>query len=81
MSWNTYECQSWNLRHYDSIIFKMCATLLCTVTDFLAQSSLSGWNGQGYKVCPIYNEDTPLTHVKGKAVYFGHRHFYLWIIL
>ena len=38
--------------------FKLRATLLWTVNDFPACSSLSGWSGQGYKACPTCNEET-----------------------
>ena len=36
----------------DNNIFNIHAALLWTINDFPAQSSLSGWSGQGYKVCP-----------------------------
>ncbi|GKB60648.1 putative reverse transcriptase domain-containing protein [Tanacetum coccineum] len=39
--------------------FNMRAMVLWTINDFPAQSSLSGWSGQGYKACPTCNEDTP----------------------
>nr|GEZ48499.1 hypothetical protein [Tanacetum cinerariifolium] len=43
--------------------FNMRAMVLCTINDFPARSSLSGWSGQGYKACPTCNEDTPFTRV------------------
>ena len=59
----------------DRKVFKMRAALLWMVNDFPARSSLSGWSGQGYKVCPTCNEDTPSMRVIGKIAYFGHRRF------
>ncbi|KAL5543986.1 hypothetical protein UlMin_007770 [Ulmus minor] len=59
----------------DRKVFKMRASLLWTVNDFPARSSLSGWSGQGYKACPTCNEDTPSMRVIGKTAYFGHRRF------
>ncbi|XP_062086582.1 uncharacterized protein LOC133792694 [Humulus lupulus] len=56
-------------------MFKMRATLLWTVNDFPARSSLSGWSGQGYKACPTCNEDTSSIRVIGKTSYVGHRRF------
>nr|GEX90514.1 hypothetical protein [Tanacetum cinerariifolium] len=38
--------------------FNLRAMVLWTINDFPAQSSLSGWSGQGYKACPTCNEDT-----------------------
>ncbi|GKC42837.1 hypothetical protein Tco_1060559, partial [Tanacetum coccineum] len=55
--------------------FNMRAMVLWTINDFPAQSSLSGWSGQGYKACPISNEDTPSVRVLGKTAYVGHRRF------
>nr|GEW49263.1 hypothetical protein [Tanacetum cinerariifolium] len=45
--------------------FNMRAMVLWTINDFPAQSSLSGWSGQGYKACPTCNEDTPSVRVLG----------------
>ncbi|KAL5574711.1 hypothetical protein UlMin_016410 [Ulmus minor] len=59
----------------DMDVFKMRAALLWTVNNFPARSSLSGWSGQGYKVCPTCNENTPSMRVIGKTAYFGHRRF------
>ncbi|GJZ96455.1 hypothetical protein Tco_0668789 [Tanacetum coccineum] len=55
--------------------FNMRAMVLWTINDFPARSSLSGWSGQGYRVCPTYNEDTPSVCVLGKTAYVGHRRF------
>ncbi|GKE37985.1 zinc finger, PHD-type containing protein [Tanacetum coccineum] len=55
--------------------FNIRAMVSWTVNDFPAQSSLSGWSGQGYKACPTCNEDTPSTRVLGKTAYVGHRRF------
>ncbi|GJX36349.1 reverse transcriptase domain-containing protein [Tanacetum coccineum] len=46
-----------------------------TINDFPAQSSLSGWSGQGYRACLTCNKDTPSVHVLGKTAYVGHRRF------
>ncbi|XP_060968686.1 uncharacterized protein LOC133036192 [Cannabis sativa] len=56
-------------------MFKLRASLLWTVNDFPARSSLSGWSGQGYKACPTCNEDTTSIRVIGKTSYVGHRRF------
>ncbi|KAJ9555939.1 hypothetical protein OSB04_010553 [Centaurea solstitialis] len=41
-----------------------------------------GWSGQGYKTCPVCNDDTPSTRVIGKTAYVGHGIFlpsnHLW---
>nr|GFB72819.1 hypothetical protein [Tanacetum cinerariifolium] len=55
--------------------FNMRTMVLWTINDFPAQSSLSGWNGQGYKARPTCNEDTPSVRVLGKTAYVGHRRF------
>ncbi|GJU32802.1 hypothetical protein Tco_1176391 [Tanacetum coccineum] len=55
--------------------FNMRAMVLCTINDFPARSSLSGWSGQGYKACPTCNEDTPSVRVLSKTAYVGHRRF------
>nr|GFD08221.1 hypothetical protein [Tanacetum cinerariifolium] len=53
----------------------MRAMVLWTINDFLAQSSLSGWSGQGYKAFPTCNKDTPSVRVLSKIAYVGHRRF------
>ncbi|GKB18988.1 hypothetical protein Tco_0852911 [Tanacetum coccineum] len=53
--------------------FNIRAMVLWTINDFPARSSLSGWSGQGYKVCPTCNEDTPSMRMLGKTAYVGHR--------
>nr|GEV88995.1 hypothetical protein [Tanacetum cinerariifolium] len=53
--------------------FNMRAMVLWTINDFPAQSSLSGWSGQGYKACPTCNEDTPSMRILGKTAYVGHK--------
>ncbi|GJR90368.1 zinc finger, PHD-type containing protein [Tanacetum coccineum] len=55
--------------------FNMRVMVLWTINDFPAQSSLSGWRGQGYKACPTCNEDTPSVRVLSKTAYVGHRRF------
>ncbi|GKF31204.1 retrotransposon protein, putative, ty3-gypsy subclass [Tanacetum coccineum] len=55
--------------------FNMRAIVLWTINNFPARSSLSGWSGQGYKVCPTYNKDTPYVRVLGKTTYVGHGRF------
>ncbi|GJW91023.1 hypothetical protein Tco_0168576 [Tanacetum coccineum] len=55
--------------------FNMSAMVLWTINDFPAQSSLSGWSGQGYKACPTCNEDTPSVRVLSKTAYVGHIRF------
>ncbi|GJY27727.1 CACTA transposable element [Tanacetum coccineum] len=55
--------------------FNMKATLLWTINDFPARSSLSGWIGQGYFACPTCNKETPATRVRGKIAYVGYRRF------
>nr|GEV18461.1 hypothetical protein [Tanacetum cinerariifolium] len=48
---------------------------LKTINDFPAQSSLSGWSGQGYKACPTCNKDTPSVRVLSKTAYVDHIRF------
>nr|GFC24868.1 hypothetical protein [Tanacetum cinerariifolium] len=55
--------------------FNMRAMVLWTINDFPAQSSSSGWSGQGYKACPTCNKDTPYVRVLSKIAYVGHRRF------
>ncbi|GJV74390.1 zinc finger, PHD-type containing protein [Tanacetum coccineum] len=55
--------------------FNMRAMVLWTINNFPAQSSLSGWSGQGYKACPTCNKDTPSVRLLGKTAYVGHRRF------
>ncbi|GJT23931.1 hypothetical protein Tco_0893868 [Tanacetum coccineum] len=55
--------------------FNMRVIVLWTINDFFAQSSLSGWSGQGYMACPTCNEDTPSKHMLSKTAYVGHRRF------
>lgn len=56
-------------------VFKMHATLLWTINDYPARSSLSGWSGQGYKACPTCNVDTPSCPITNKIAFIGHRRF------
>nr|GEX96871.1 hypothetical protein [Tanacetum cinerariifolium] len=51
--------------------FNMRAMVLWTINDFLAQSSLSRWSGQGYKACPTCNKDTSFVRVLSKTNYVG----------
>ena len=60
---------------YENGVFRMRATFLWTINDFSARSSLSGRSGQGYRVCPTCNEDTPSMRVIEKMAYFGHCRF------
>ncbi|GKF39054.1 hypothetical protein Tco_0119115, partial [Tanacetum coccineum] len=55
--------------------FNMRAMLLWTINNFLAQSSLSGWSGQGYKACPTCNKETLSVPVTSKIAYVGHKRF------
>ena len=59
----------------DNSIFTMRTTLLWTVIDFPAWSSLSRWSGKSYKAYLTCNEYTPLLRVRSKNVYFGHIRF------
>ena len=59
----------------DNNVFNMRATLMWTVNDFPARSSLSRWSGQGYKACLTCNKDTPSIRVISKEVYIGYRRF------
>ena len=59
----------------DNSVFNMHVMLMWIVNDFPARSSLSGWNGQGYKACLTYNKDTVSIRVIGKEAYIGHRRF------
>ena len=59
----------------DNSVFNIRVTLMWTVNDFPARSSLSGWSGQGYKACPTCNKHTPSIRLIGKEAYIGHRKF------
>jgi len=41
--------------------FKLCATLLWTINDFLAYGMLSGWSNKGKLTCPICLKETHST--------------------
>ena len=60
---------------YENSVLRMWSTLLWTINDFPARSSLSGWSGQGYRVCPSCNEDTPSMRVIGKNGLFWSSSF------
>nr|GEY58354.1 hypothetical protein [Tanacetum cinerariifolium] len=55
--------------------FNMRAMVLWTINDFPAQSSLSGWSGQGYKACATCNKDTPFVRLLSKTTYVSHKRF------
>ena len=45
---------------YDSMSrsnFKLHASILWIINDFLAYENLSGWSTKRYLACPIYNRD------------------------
>ena len=57
--------------------FKLHASNLWTINNFLAYENLSGWSTKGYLTCPICNRDASFLHLKhGWKIYFkDHRRF------
>jgi hypothetical protein len=65
---------------YDSLTqenFKLHATLLCTINDFLAYGNFFGWGTKGKLVCLVCNKDIASRRLKFrfKSCYMGHRRF------
>ncbi|XP_016185333.1 uncharacterized protein LOC107626964 [Arachis ipaensis] len=57
--------------------FKMCATLMWTISDFPGLENLSGWNTHSELACPTCNMDTKPHRLKDskKWCFMGHRRF------
>jgi len=57
--------------------FMMHAMLFCTISDFLAYGNLSRYSVNGYKTCPICEENTKSHQLKNgrKIVHLRHRRF------
>ncbi|KAM6545672.1 hypothetical protein CsatB_026408 [Cannabis sativa] len=46
-----------------------------TINDFPAYGTVSGYSTQGYKACPVCEDDTSSFRVRGKISYMGHRQY------
>ena len=56
--------------------FRMHATMMWTINDFLAYGNLSGWSTKGYKVCLVCNIETSSRKLNSKICYMGHRRYF-----
>ena len=55
------------VRTYDFVSrsnFKLHASILWTINNFLTYENLSGWSTKGYLACPICNRDASSLHLK-----------------
>ncbi|XP_062093595.1 uncharacterized protein LOC133799612 [Humulus lupulus] len=59
----------------DKTYFIMRAAILWTINDFPAYGTVSGYSTQGYKACPICEDDTSSFRIRGKICYMGHRRY------
>ncbi|KAM6547332.1 hypothetical protein CsatB_019008 [Cannabis sativa] len=59
----------------DKTYFTMRAAVLWTISDFPAYATVSGYSTQGYKACPVCEDDTSSFRVRGKISYMGHRRY------
>ncbi|XP_060972524.1 uncharacterized protein LOC115712464 [Cannabis sativa] len=59
----------------DQEYFTMRAAVLWTINDFPAYGTVSGYSTQGYKACPVCEEDTSSFRVRGKTCFMGHRRY------
>ncbi|XP_062119373.1 uncharacterized protein LOC133833132 [Humulus lupulus] len=59
----------------DKEYFTMRATILWTIHDFPAYGTVSGYSTQGYKACPVCEDDTSSFRIRGKTCFMGHRRY------
>ena len=52
--------------------FTLRASILWTISDFLAYAYLSGWSTCGKLACPLCLEDTRYKHIYDKQSYMEH---------
>ena len=55
--------------------FTIRAIVLWTINDFPSYGTVSGYRTQGYKACPICEEDTSSFRIRGKTCYMGHHRY------
>ncbi|XP_062112702.1 uncharacterized protein LOC133823866 [Humulus lupulus] len=49
--------------------------ILWTIDDFPAYGTVSGYSTQGYKACPVCEDDTSSFRIRGKTCFMGHRRY------
>ncbi|XP_062102062.1 uncharacterized protein LOC133810687 [Humulus lupulus] len=59
----------------DKEYFTMRAAILWTIHDFPAYGIVSGYSTQGYKACPVCEDDTSSFRIRGKTCFMGHRRY------
>ncbi|XP_062104239.1 uncharacterized protein LOC133815411 [Humulus lupulus] len=59
----------------DKEYFTMRAAILWTIHDFPAYGTVSGYSTQGYKACPVCEDDTSSFRIRGKTCFMGHRRY------
>ncbi|XP_062080309.1 uncharacterized protein LOC133785063 [Humulus lupulus] len=59
----------------DKEYFTMRAAILWTIHDFPAYGTVSGYSTQGYKACPVCEDDTSSFRIRGKICFMGHRRY------
>ncbi|XP_062113910.1 uncharacterized protein LOC133824907 [Humulus lupulus] len=59
----------------DKEYFTMRAAILWTIHDFPAYGTVSGYSTQGYKACPVCEDDTSSFRLRGKTCFMGHRRY------
>ncbi|XP_062113418.1 uncharacterized protein LOC133824536 [Humulus lupulus] len=53
----------------------MRAAILWTIHDFPTYGTVSGYSTQGYKACPVCEDDTSSFRIRGKTCFMGHRRY------
>ncbi|XP_062074910.1 uncharacterized protein LOC133778915 [Humulus lupulus] len=56
----------------DKEYFTMRAAILWTIHDFPAYGTVSGYSTQGYKACPVCEDDTSSFRIRRKTCFMGH---------
>ncbi|XP_062116199.1 uncharacterized protein LOC133830278 [Humulus lupulus] len=59
----------------DKEYFTMRAAILWTIHDFPAYGTVSGYSTQGYKACPVCEDDMSSFRIRGKTCFMGHRRY------
>ncbi|XP_062099915.1 uncharacterized protein LOC133805775 [Humulus lupulus] len=59
----------------DKKYFTMRAAILWTIHDFPAYGTVSGYSTQGYKACPVCEDDTSSFRIRGQICFMGHRRY------
>ncbi|CAL2254664.1 unnamed protein product [Prunus armeniaca] len=55
--------------------FNMHAAVMWTINDFPAYGNFSGWSTHDRLACPVCNEDTSYTRLRGKYCFIEHRRY------